>query len=55
MIEHYGEDVAIPLARKHIGWYSAGLEASANYRAKINTTHGAENVFALIEEFYESH
>jgi tRNA-dihydrouridine synthase B len=54
MIAHYGEDTAIPLARKHIGWYSAGLEASANFRAKINTTQGAQNVLNLIEEFYNS-
>jgi len=53
MIEHYGEQTAIPLARKHIGWYSNGLKGSAEYRAKINTTQGAENVLALIEEFYD--
>lgn len=54
MIEHYGEQTAIPLARKHIGWYSAGLKGSAEYRAKINTTQGAENVLKTIEEFYDA-
>jgi tRNA-dihydrouridine synthase B len=54
MIEHYGEQVAIPLARKHIGWYSSGLKDSADFRAKINTTHGAENVLNEIEKFYDS-
>ncbi len=53
MIEHYGEQVAIPLARKHIGWYSSGLKDSAEFRAKINITSGAANVFAEIERFYE--
>lgn len=54
MIEHYGEKTAIPLARKHIGWYSAGLKNSAEFRAKINTTLGAENVRQEITKFYDS-
>ncbi len=54
MIDHYGEQTAIPLARKHIGWYSSGLKGSAEFRAKINTTQGATNVFDIIERFYDS-
>ena len=54
MIDHYGEQTAIPLARKHIGWYSAGLKGSAEFRAKINTTQGKENVRGEIERFYDS-
>jgi tRNA-dihydrouridine synthase B len=54
MIEHYGEQTAIPLARKHIGWYSSGLKTSAEFRAKINVTQGADNVFETIERFYDS-
>lgn len=53
MIEHYGEQTAIPLARKHIGWYSSGLKGSAEFRAKINTTQGAQNVCDAIEQFYD--
>jgi len=53
MIDHYGEKTAIPLARKHLGWYSAGLNGSAEYRAKINTTLGAQNVRDLIKQFYD--
>jgi tRNA-dihydrouridine synthase B len=54
MIEHYGEQTAIPLARKHIGWYSSGLEGSAAYRAKINITQNYNDVKNLINEFYDS-
>jgi tRNA-dihydrouridine synthase B len=54
MIDHYGEQTAIPLARKHIGWYSGGLRNSSEFRAKINVTQGAENVRAEIERFYEN-
>ncbi len=53
MIEHYGEQVAIPLARKHIGWYSSGLKGSAEFRAKVNVTQGEKNVRFAIEEFYD--
>jgi tRNA-dihydrouridine synthase B len=53
MIDHYGEQVAIPLARKHIGWYSGGLRSSSEFRAKINTTQGADNVRGEIERFYD--
>lgn len=54
MIDHYGELMAIPLARKHIGWYSGGLRSSSEFRAKINITQGAQNVRDAIEEFYEA-
>ncbi len=53
MIDNYGEQTAIPLARKHIGWYSAGLKNSSEFRAKINTTQGCENVVGEIERFYD--
>ncbi len=54
MIDHYGEQVAIPLARKHIGWYSGGLKNSSEFRAKVNITQGSENVQDLIKSFYEN-
>ena len=53
MVEHYGAQTAIPLARKHIGWYSSGLKGSAEFRAKINVTQGKENVIEEIERFYD--
>lgn len=58
MIDHYGEQVAIPLARKHIGWYSGGLRGSSEFRAKINITGsgdgGAQTIRDVIEKFYDS-
>ena len=52
MIEHYSEKVAIPLARKHIGWYSSGLKGSAEFRAKINTMKETETIIEHIKNFY---
>ncbi len=54
MIEHYGEQVAIPLARKHIGWYSSGLRNGAEFRAKVNTMKEAIEIKDHINTFYES-
>jgi len=53
MIEHYGEQVAIPLARKHIGWYSSGLRNGAEFRARVNTLKEIEEVKDHINSFYE--
>jgi tRNA-dihydrouridine synthase B len=52
--EFYGEHIGLRTARKHIGWYSSGLKGSADFRAKINITQGAENVREAIENFYDS-
>jgi tRNA-dihydrouridine synthase B len=54
MIEHYGEYVAVPLARKHIGWYSSGLKASAEFRAKINTMKEVAAIKETIANFYDN-
>jgi tRNA-dihydrouridine synthase B len=54
MLEHYGEIVAVPLARKHIGWYSQGIAESASFRAKINVTKEGKEVRKLVEEFFSS-
>ncbi|MEO0347989.1 MAG: tRNA dihydrouridine synthase DusB [Pseudomonadota bacterium] len=52
MVDYYGEQTAIPLARKHLGWYSKGLDGSAEFRAKVNTLSCANEVLARVEEFY---
>lgn len=53
MVEHYGERTAIPLARKHIGWYSGGIANSAQFRAKVNITPGYQDVYDMIAQFYD--
>jgi len=54
MIEHYGEQVGVMLARKHIGWYSSGLRNGAEFRAKINTLKEILEIEDHINSFYES-
>jgi tRNA-dihydrouridine synthase B len=52
MIEHYGEDNGVKLARKHIGWYSSGLPNSGEFRAKVNKIPDYHAVKELITDFY---
>ena len=54
MIDYYGQRVAIPLARKHIGWYSSGLKDSADFRARINSLQEVDQVIDGINKFYDS-
>jgi tRNA-dihydrouridine synthase B len=57
MIEHYGLDTGLSLAKKHLGWYSSGLKDSAEFRASINHLDTSkkdvkEKIIDLIENFY---
>ena len=53
MVDYYGEQIAIPLARKHIGWYSSGFKNGASFRADINTTKEYSEIIRKIENFYQ--
>ena len=52
IIEHYGEKVGIPIARKHIAWYSAGLNNSNEFRNKINLLKDKNKVIEEISLFF---
>jgi tRNA-dihydrouridine synthase B len=52
MIEFYGEQTASPLARKHLGWYSAGFAGSAIFRGKINMLNDANSIIEEIKHFF---
>ena len=52
IIEHYGEEIGIKIARKHLGWYSSGLPNSGEFRAAINQLSEVDNVKNKIKEFY---
>jgi tRNA-dihydrouridine synthase B len=53
MLEHYGEDVGVKIARKHLGWYTKGLAGSAEFRNRVNFIAEASEVFGELERFYE--
>jgi tRNA-dihydrouridine synthase B len=53
MLAHYGTDVGVRIARKHIAWYSKGLTGSAEFRAEINQETTPESVRGRIRRFFE--
>jgi tRNA-dihydrouridine synthase B len=52
MLEHYGAETGVRMARKHLGWYSKGLPASAEFRAAVNRETEAAKVRALLADFF---
>jgi tRNA-dihydrouridine synthase B len=52
MLEHYGTETGVRMARKHLGWYSKGLPASAEFRAAVNRETEAAKVKALLADFF---
>lgn len=53
MLIHCGIEAGVRVARKHVSWYSRGLPGSAEFRAAVNRTPGADAVRALIDSFYD--
>lgn len=53
MIALYGEQNAVPIARKHLGWYTRGLHGSAEFRNAVNQIAAADAVLDALARFYE--
>src|SRR6266568_2402270 len=53
MLSHYGTEIGLRIARKHLGWYSKGLPGSAEFRAAVNQTEEVSRVKSLLRAFYE--
>jgi tRNA-dihydrouridine synthase B len=52
MLQHYGSETGVRMARKHLGWYSKGLPASADFRAAVNRETDAGRVRSLLAAFF---
>jgi len=52
MLEHYGIETGVNMARKHIGWYTKGLTGSADFRNRVNQEPDPKVVLAMLAEFY---
>jgi len=52
MLAHYGQETGVRMARKHLGWYSKGLPASAEFRAAVNREIEPAKVRALLASFF---
>ncbi|MBX7493120.1 tRNA dihydrouridine synthase DusB [Qipengyuania sp. 1NDW9] len=53
MLELYGEQVGVKIARKHLGWYTKGMHGSAEFRNRVNFIDQAPLVLEELERFYE--
>ncbi|MXP28504.1 tRNA dihydrouridine synthase DusB [Porphyrobacter algicida] len=53
MLDHYGTQVAVKIARKHLGWYTKGLAGSAEFRNYVNFIDDPIAVLGEIDRFYE--
>ena len=53
MIDLYGEDTGVKMARKHLGWYTRGLPGSASFRNMVNFVDDAGEVMRQLAEFYD--
>ncbi len=53
MLDHYGDDVGVKIARKHLGWYTKGLHGSAEFRNHVNFIDNPTQVIGELERFYE--
>lgn len=52
MLDHYGVDVGVRCARKHIGWYTKGLIGSAEFRNMANRLDDPKQLLDELERFY---
>ena len=52
MLDLYGNDIGVNLARKHLGWYTKGLTGSAEFRNAVNQVGNPALVLDMLARFY---
>lgn len=54
-LEYYGAKTAIPMFRKHVAWYSAGMPNSADFRIRVNQMVDENSLKVAIRDFWDYH
>lgn len=54
MMAHYGDQAGVPIARKHLGWYTKGLRGSAEFRNSVNQVDDAKKVIVMLTDFFDA-
>jgi tRNA-dihydrouridine synthase B len=49
----YGEDTGLKIARKHISWYTKGLQGAATFRHAMNQLQTVDEQLAATDDFFE--
>jgi tRNA-dihydrouridine synthase B len=52
IVEFYGPQCGLGLAKKHAAWYSKCLSNSAEFRASLGVVDSIEKLFGLLGEFF---
>jgi tRNA-dihydrouridine synthase B len=52
LLEHYGRDSGVRIARKHLAWSASGLRGANHFRVAVNTENDPEKVKALIVRLF---
>lgn len=52
ILQLYGAEGGVKIARKHLGWYSKGHKDSAEYRVQVNQTECPIQMRTLVRNFY---
>ncbi len=52
MLDHYGIETGVRMARKHLGWYSKGLPDAAGFRATVNRLSDPQEVRRHLAGFF---
>lgn len=52
IINYYGERKGVPIARKHLGWYSAEMQKSARFRELINKEKDPQRVKKIVQDMF---
>ena len=52
ILDLYGCEVGVNMARKHLGWYTKGLHGSGFFRNEVNKLVDPAAVLAMIDQFY---
>jgi tRNA-dihydrouridine synthase B len=48
MLDHYGRDTGVRMARKHLGWYARGFPGAPEFRGRVVTMTDPEGIRAAL-------
>jgi tRNA-dihydrouridine synthase B len=50
----YGEALGVRIARKHLGWYTAGLAGAEAFRREVNVAECANAQYAAVAQYFDA-
>lgn len=51
--DFYGEAIGVPIARKHVGWYTRTLPGADAWRARFNRIETSQSQLAEVDRYFE--